>query len=140
MFNYDNKLKKSIIMINNENKKYKIENSKLIELNNFLNLKIQMMINSQENISNNKSFELMKKENHNNNFTENIVFNKTNWIKTLNNFNIQKILESNDNYFNNSNSFDNISLMNKKIDNLNKKNKEIFNIIYKNSESCKNNE
>ena len=138
----NNNLKKSMILITSENQKYKIENSRLIELNNSLNFKIQIMLNSNKSLSHNKSFKSLKKEEQKNNSNENFfnIKSKTNWMKTFNNFNIEKTIKNNENYFNSSNSFDNLSLMNKKIDNLNKKNKEIFNIIYKNSESCKNNE
>ena len=138
----NNNLKKSMILITSENQKYKIENSRLIELNNSLNFKIQIMLNSNKSLSHNKSFKSLKKEEQKNNSNENFfnIKSKTNWMKTFNNFNIEKTIKNNENYFNSSNSFDNLSLMNKKIDNLNKKNKEIFNIIYKCSEYNKNNE
>ena len=131
-----------MILITSENQKYKIENSRLIELNNSLNFKIQIMLNSNKSLSHNKSFKSLKKEDQKNNSNENFfnIKSKTNWMKTFNNFNIEKTIKNNENYFNSSNSFDNLSLMNKKIDNLNKKNKEIFNIIYKCSEYNKNNE
>ena len=92
-------------------------NSKLIEKNNSLNLKIQRILTSQNN---------------NNNFSENIFNNerKINTKKQLNNNYKNKFIEENkEDYFVSSNSFDNISLMNKKIDNLHKKNEKIFNII-----------
>jgi len=75
---------------------------------------------------------LLTSQNNNNNFSENIFNNerKINTKKQLNNNYKNKFIEENkEDYFVSSNSFDNISLMNKKIDNLHKKNEKIFNII-----------
>ena len=89
----NNNLKKSMILITSENQKYKIENSRLIELNNSLNFKIQIMLNSNKSLSHNKSFKSLKKEEQKNNSNENFfnIKSKTNWMKTFNNFNINRI-------------------------------------------------
>ena len=131
----NNNLKKSIDSLNIENQNYKIENSKLIEQNNFLNLKIQILLsNNQQDISNNKSFGYLKSK-HNYNESNNLFNNKVEWENILNCFNEDKTVDNKENYLDNSNNFDNISLINKKINSLNKKNKEIFKIICKNSKS-----